>query len=146
MKVGKVLVFLANKLNGLDIEWLLGASGALMVWGVDVEPQDLDIFVSKNDVKKLRSVFEKYITNPLHEFDERGKNFLEFQMRIDGVDIEILELDFNPLDLVKVDFMGVQVPVNPLERELEYYKNRVGKKDRVPLIEKRLKELGKLVS
>ena len=122
---------------------MLGASGALMVWGVDIEPQDLDIFVSGSDVKKLGEMFKEYVTNPLHEYNENGKDYLEFQMKVDGVDIEILELDFSLKDLEKVDFKGVPIPVNPLKKELEHYRKRVGLKDRILLIEKRLSELSR---
>jgi len=140
-KVSNALVFLANNINENGISWMLGASGALMVWGVDIEPQDLDIFVSRNSVKELERIFKDYVTTPIHEYNENGKNFLEFQMKIDDIEIEILELDFNSRDLISLNFSGVRIPVNPLERELEHYKNRPGKKDRIPLIEKRLKEL-----
>ena len=140
-KLSRVLTDLANQLNNLNINWLLGASGALMVWGVNIEPQDLDIFVSQNDVKRLEPIFQRSIVNPIHEFDKNGKKFLEFQMKIDGVNIEILELNFSSEDLEKVNFKGILIPVNPLKKELEHYRKRVGTKDRVPLIEKRLLDI-----
>lgn len=140
-KVGEALVFLANTLNGKGISWMLGESGALMVWGVDIEPEDLDILVSRNEVIELEQIFKEYVTNPLHEYNENGKDYLEFQMKIGDIDIEIMELDFSNQGLVWLNFNGARIPVNPLEKELEHYKDRPGPKDRIPLIEKRLKEL-----
>jgi len=140
-KVTKTLVFVAEKINKKEIDWLLGASGALFVWGIKVIPQDLDIFVSADNVVNLKKVFKKYITRPLHYFHEGDKKYLEFQMKINGVEVEICELDFKKGDYVFVDFWGKKIPVNPLEKELEFYQKRPGRKDRVELIRKRLKEL-----
>lgn len=41
-RVHKTLKFVAEELNNQKIDWLLGASGALMVWGVDIVPYELD--------------------------------------------------------------------------------------------------------
>jgi hypothetical protein len=139
----KTLEFVAEELNKQNINWLLGASGALMVWGVDIVPYDLDIFTSKENVEKLSKVFSGYITNPLHDFMENGKNYLEFQMKINEVEVEICELDFSSKTLNKIDFNGTPIFVNSLENELQFYKARKGKEKVVVLIEKRLKEINK---
>lgn len=140
-RVAKALTFVAEEINEKEIDWLLGASGALFVWGVKIVPQDLDIFVSADNVVNLEKVFKKYITRPPHYFHEGNKKYLEFQMTINGVEVEICELDFKKEDYVLVDFGGKKIPVNPLEKELEFYQKRPGRKDRVELIKRRLKEL-----
>ncbi len=139
--IQKALFFLAEKFEEEKVPWLLGASGALMVWGVKVIPHDLDIFVSANDVRKLEKVFKDYVINPLHNFEDNNRNYLEFQMKIDNVEIEICELDIRNEELFFVDFQGRKIPVIPLEKELQFYENRSGKKERVRLIKERLKEL-----
>lgn len=142
--VNKALVFVADELNNRGINWLLGASGALMVWGVKIVPRDLDIFVSATDIAGLQKIFQKYVTNPLHNFEEGDKKYLEFQMRISEVEIEICELDFKNEEIVFIDFEDRKIPVNPLEKELEFYERRSGKKDRVELIKRRLAELSRV--
>jgi hypothetical protein len=136
-RVAKALIFVAEEINKKEINWLLGASGALFVWGVKIVPQDLDIFVSADNVVNLEKVFKKYITHPLHYFHEDNKKYLEFQMTINGVEVEICELNFKKEDCVLVDFGGKKIPVNPLEKELEFYQKRPGKKDRVASLSKK---------
>ena len=143
-KVHRTLKFVANKLNSQKIDWLLGASGALMVWSVDIVPYDLDIFTSVENVKKLSVVFSDYTTNPLHYFQEKDRDYLEFQMKINDVEVEICELDFSPDTLIKIPFENELIPVNPLENELGFYKARKGKEKVVALIERRLKEIKKV--
>lgn len=55
-------------------------------------------------------------------------------MRIFGVEIEICELDFRNEKIVLVNFESRKIPVNPLEKELEFYEKRSEKRDRVKLI------------
>lgn len=140
-KVSRALIFVADVLEKEGVSWLLGASGALFVWGIDVVPQDLDIFVSASDVIRLEKVFKKDLTNPLHYFQEGNKKYLEFQMKVYGLEVEICELDLKNNHHTLVDFERRKIPVNFLEEELEFYQNRSGKKDRIRLIKKRLKEL-----
>jgi hypothetical protein len=139
-RVLQALDFVAAELDRQKIPWLLGASGALMVWGVKVRPFDLDVFVGQDNVIKLEEAFRDYVINTLHNFNEGGRNYLEFQMKIFGVEIEICELDFGNEKFCFVDFQGRKIPVNPLEKELEFYQNRPGKEDLVGLIKERLKE------
>jgi hypothetical protein len=138
-----VLHRISKELTILNIKWLLGASGALMVWGVDIEPKDLDIYVSGADIEKLESFYIDNITNPLHEEHNNVNNHLEFQMNIDGVDIEIAEMNYSDSDLNKIRFNGDLIPVYLLEKELDMYRQRNDPKNRIPLIEKRLAELKK---
>jgi len=65
-QIGQVLHQISVDLNNSNINWLLGASGALMVWGIYVEPQDLDIYVSRENIEELEAIYKKYIVNPLH--------------------------------------------------------------------------------
>lgn len=85
MRIDKALTFVARELNQSGTPWRLFASGALMVWGVKIEPKDIDIFASKNNVIKLEKIFKKLVTNPIHTFTEEGREYLEFQMTFDGM-------------------------------------------------------------
>lgn len=140
MNIGKALIVVANKLNQLGIPWRLFASGALMVWGVEINPKDIDIFVSAKEVVSLEKIFKEYVVNPLHTFKEKDKEYLEFQMQIEGVEIEICELE-DLGKLVIVDFRGEKIPVAPLQEICDEYKVNSLFQDRLPLIEKRINEL-----
>lgn len=138
-KIIKTLSFLAITFEENNIPWLLGASGALMVHGVNIVPYDLDIFVSKDDVYKIAELLKDYIKNPVHDYLEGTRNFIECQLWINDMEIEICELgDINFDKLLLLDFNGIKIPVNPLEDELEFYKNRPGKENVVKLIEEKL--------
>ena len=136
-KVQKALVFIARKLNSLDIKWVLSASGSLMVYGIDIVPWDLDIFTSAENVKRLEKEFNKYVVNPLHYYDKVNQREIEFQMVVNDIEIEVCELE----DLGSpafINFKDIPIPVNSLEEELEFYKQRAGKENIVKLIEKKL--------
>lgn len=138
--VHKSLVFIANKLSSLKVRWVLGASGALMVHGIDIVPWDLDIFTDEKIVHLLAKEFKKYIIHPLHFFDKDNQKELEFQMKINDIEIEVCEpCNFSHLQLVK--FKNVFIPVNSLESELKFYRQRPGKERVVKLIEKKLSHL-----
>ncbi len=140
MNVSKSLLIVAKRLNQLGIPWRLFASGALMVWGVEINPKDLDIFVSAKDVVSLEKIFKEYVVNPLHTFKEKDKEYLEFQMQIDGVEIEICELE----DLGKIEFVdygGEKIPVAPLQEIRDEYRANSPFQDCLPLIQKRIDEL-----
>ena len=132
---------MADELKKLGVTWLLGASGALMVWGVKVVPRDLDILVKTGDLAKLEEAFKEEVTNPLQAYENNGKKFLKFKMEISGVQVEMIGRDIFGEEHILVDFQGKKIPVNPLERELEFYEKRPDKKDRIELIRERLKEM-----
>lgn len=137
-KVKEALSFLARELNSRKINWLLGASGALMVHGVEIVPFDLDIFTDKESVEKLASIFSKDTTDSIRGYLENGKTYLKFKMKINGVKVEIFELKMSEVHPVFIDFCGQKIPVNPLKKELDFYQKRQGKEKVVELIKNRL--------
>lgn len=136
----QALITVAHKLNELGVKWRLFASGAFYVWGVKVVPKDIDIFVTKEDILHLEKNFADYLTRPLHSFNEKGRECLEFQIRISNVEIEICEIE-NLGKNVPLDFHGETVWVAPLEAERDEYFRNSPFKDRLPLIDVRLKEI-----
>ena len=136
-KVHKALIFVAQRLNSLNIKWLLGASGSLMVHGVDIVPWDLDIFTSAEKVKLLEKEFKQYVINPLHYFDQKNQREIEFQMKINGIEVEVCEL-VNLGFPKPVLFQNTPVFVNPLKDELKFYEQRLGKEEVVRLIKEKL--------
>jgi len=127
-KIHKALLFVANKLNSLNIKWLLGASGALMVHGIDIIPKDIDILTTSENIKIIIKEFKPFIVN-LNEND--------LQLKVNGIEIEIIKL--NNLGSPKsISFRGASISVNTLKNELFYYKQRPGKEEVVKLIEEKL--------
>lgn len=110
---------IANILNKNDVNYIVGASCALLVHGVDVLPNDIDIIVDQKDLAKARSLLKNFVyevhTFPIHSDEVCSVN-------IDGIDIK----------------------VNKLEVEYKYYKQRQGESNevgkRIKLIEEKLKQ------
>lgn len=140
VNIHKALEFIAGELDKNRVNWFLGASAGLMVWGVDVVPNDVDIFVHPNDLKKLEKYFEKYVTDPLKTQGAERK-YLGFKIEVFGIQVEIIGIDISDRKLKEVNFKGRKIPVNPLEKELEFYQKRSKGKEKIELIKKRIEEL-----
>lgn len=110
-KVYKTLDIIAKKLNTLNIKWLLGGSGALMVHGVKINPWDLDIFTAPQNMETVKNEFRVYFVSE----DDEGMLLI-----IGDIEVEIIKL----VDLgspIKIEFQGNLFPVNTLEDELYFY-------------------------
>lgn len=129
-KIYKTLDFVAKKLNTLNIKWLLGASGALMVHGVKIAPWDLDILTPVENIKLLKDEFKEYFVSE----DEDG-----LLLKIGDIEVEIIKLDDlgNPTPTL---FQDNLIPVNFLEDELYFYEQRPGKENTIRLIKEKLNE------
>jgi len=127
-KVKATLTTIANILNSANIPWLLGGSGSLMVYGLDITPRDLDILTTFQNFPKLIS--------ELKQFQINSDN--DHQLLINGIEVEIIELTTlgTPQSVL---FEGSSIPVNPLKAELGFYHHRPGKEKIIQMIEDRLK-------
>lgn len=108
----------------------MGASGALMVYGIEIVPWDLDVITTPKNIE----IIEK----ELLEFKVDGEEDGNLQLKIGDIEVEIIVLPDigNPKP---VFFDGIAVPVNTLENELFYYRQRQGKEGVIKLIEEKLK-------
>lgn len=138
-KVISALGKISDLLNQKNIPWLLGASGSSMVQGVNIIPYDLDILVSKEDVVRIEKLFDKYLKNSVHNYTDETGTYIECQLEIDGIEIEILELNDlgNPQP---INFQGHTVYVNSLENELEEYKKKPNKQNVAKLVERAINQ------
>lgn len=129
-KIYKALDVVAKKFNSLNIKWLLGASGALMVHGVKIVPWDLDILTPSKNIDFLKNEFKDYFVSE----DEDG-----LLLKMNDIEVEIIKLEDlgNPTPTL---FQNNIIPVNSLENELYFYEQRPGKENTVRLIKERLNE------
>lgn len=127
-KIYKALDIVAKKLNTLNIKWLLGASGSLMVHGVKIVPWDLDVLTTPENIEVLKSEFKDYFVS------EDGDGLL---LRFGDIEVEVIKLNDlgNPTPKL---FQGNLIPVNTLENELFYYEQRPGKENTIRLIKEKL--------
>ncbi len=94
--------------------WLLGGSAGLLVNGVEVVPNDIDLVVE-------RGLREQAMVK-LGTRMRGGKDFV-----VNGVDGELIEFDIDRLKPVRISFEGVEVWANDLRDELLFYRKRKDK-------------------
>ncbi len=138
IKIKEVLFKLATELNSLNITWLLGGSGGLMVHGINIVPHDIDIFVEDKQIENVYQKFFQYTKEPLHSYLWKDEPFRKFKLLIDDIEIEIIELHQSRTKIQKIEFNQQLIPVSCLKDELEFYKSRPEKEATVKLIEEKL--------
>lgn len=109
---------IAKVLNENDINYIIGASCALLVHGFDVLPNDIDIIVDSNDLDRTKIILQDY-----------------------HYEIHTFPININEICEVYID--GIKVRVNKLEAEYKYYLKRKGESEkvdnRIRMIEEKLK-------
>jgi hypothetical protein len=107
----------AEILNINNINYIIGASSALLMHGLEVLPNDLDIVVDSDDLDKTKKILA-------------------------GYDYEIHTFPIHNDEVCEIDMDGVKVKVNKLEAEYKYYLKRKGESEkvdtRIKMIEEKL--------
>ncbi|KUK77367.1 MAG: hypothetical protein XD93_0368 [candidate division WS6 bacterium 34_10] len=105
------LKYLTDLLRENNIKYYLSASGLNYVQGSNIYPYDIDMFVSKDSVKKAFSLLEDYKTSNLHFWEEDGKKLLEFQGIYNETPFEICEWEEEPTELKTVEFKDILISI-----------------------------------
>lgn len=134
------IVLIASMMNEAKIEYIVGGSGALLVHGVDVVPNDIDVLVGASSYMKARGLLSSYAL-----YNSEGN----FAFKIGNVPGELIEIVLNSDEMVDVVVNGVPVKVNRLEDELVFYRRRTDKVEqnahKIRLIEEFLLKRGQEV-
>ena len=123
---------IAEKLNSLDITWGVGGSYLLMIYELIKEPNDLDLWISPNDMRKIRSYFSNYIEIPTEVLlpPELHYKILYRDIEVDFVacfKVKPNQYDFeyniNPNNIKKIKTIsGIELPCTYLEDWYIVYK------------------------
>jgi len=150
-----VLSYIANKINGKNITWAVGASVLLHHHNLVENPRDIDILVTEEDVEILKRVLSELGEQVMIESKKPylTKYFCNFV--IDGVEVDVMgafriehekgiyELEFDKNSIVSYENInGVEVPFSSLEDWYVLYQLMPGREMKVALIEEALKEKG----
>ncbi|MFA4826997.1 MAG: NUDIX domain-containing protein [Candidatus Shapirobacteria bacterium] len=129
-KIHQTLVFIAQKLNSINVPWILSSSGALMIHGIDIVPWDLDILTTPENFGKIAKEFEKFIVSTEADW---------LKLQINVIEVEVLAIKdlSTPATIL---FQNIPIPVNSLQTELHFYQNRPGKAQTVKLIKEKLSQ------
>lgn len=114
---------IGEKLQRKDIKWLIGGSGSLLVHGLDVMPNDIDLVVDINDYEKAKLILEDIIIGNTIVDGHKLKTHL----KIGDVLGDLLAYDIDSSKLVKINFYGVGIFVHQLQVEYDYYMARTDK-------------------
>jgi len=140
----KALRTICEKLEGADVNWVLGGSTNLALQRVDISPRDIDILTDKEGAFIIERLLKDYqIKRVRFTRSERIASYLG-TFRVEGVEVEVMgELQIKtakgwtkPLKpsqkkILKTE--GMKIPANPLEIELKAYRS-LGRMDRVQKI------------
>ena len=135
--LNNTLIKIQNKLYD-KVLWIVGGSGALLIHGLDVTPNDIDIIVDKKHYKKALKLMKPYIINDVGGTNHSDKKHFV----IDGIEGEILCFSLNKENIDYRTFENTVFPVNKLEIEYGFYAKRTDKKEanqlKMKLIEQEL--------
>ena len=137
-KIIEVIKIIGSKLNGKKVKWLIGGSGSLLVHGLDVVPNDIDVVVDPENYNEVKTIFKDILVNGIKTDGSTMK--IPFKVNDIKGDLQAYSIDNNLLTKVNID--GVIIFVHKLQVEYNFYKARTDKidfnKKRVELIEKAL--------
>jgi hypothetical protein len=150
----KALLEFVKRLEGTNIDWWLTGSCAACIRGIPLNPHDVDIMISSEDVEKLSEIFVDCIIEPIMDTEgwvtkDFGVIFLHARIDIasdpQGCLDEPEPADCGPYakaNLEKVMWKGYEIKVPPLHLQLNVNKRR-GRFDRAELIQGHIDTMGK---
>ena len=139
--IATALKKISHMLQGHDVEWLVVGTASLATQGVDLQPGDIDIITTKDDVFKISKILKKYEIKPV-EFG-RTPLFESYMgvYEIDGVKVEVMgdfrekrgnewvSLNERLLSPVIIEIDGIPIPVSSLKDQIESYEKLGRPKD-----------------
>jgi hypothetical protein len=135
-----------NKLKDTNVNWALFGSMNLLLQGLPVEPNDIDVLTDDKGAYEMEKLLSEYSTKKV-KYCSDGKVTSHFgALGIDGVKAEIvgdytsnkdMKLIFDMNDKIMVNFEGMLIPCMPLEKELAAY-DKEERSERVKMIQQYL--------
>lgn len=105
------LKYITEVLHKNNITYYLSSSGLHYILGQEVYPYDIDIFMSKEDVKRVYKLLTKYKVSNLHYWEEDSKKLIEFQGMYNDIPFEICEWEKEPEELKEVEYKGMMINI-----------------------------------
>lgn len=121
----EVIKKIAVLLNTNKINYIIGSSCSLLLHGIDVLPNDLDIVVDPSDLNKVKLLLKSYFQNN--------------RLDIDGLECEISPRPINKDLTIDIYIDSLPIKVHKLEHEYKYYKQREDQSEKVKI---RIKLIG----
>jgi len=133
------LLNIAKKLNDNKIKWFLSGSVAAKVYGVEINPKDINIVVDLKDLEKIQDLFKNEIIIPVERCDDwiaKGYGTMYDEIPVDFVFDISEELDspepidcgpyaWNHLNEIKIKEQIIPLPDLNLLYNINKRRNRV---------------------
>ena len=139
----KALDLFIPEMRKTGVDWYINGSVAMALWGIDVEPKDVNIIVPNySDFDKVREHFYKLAIRPIERCDNwvmsgLGTIFMEATI---GLAFHNKELEpYEMSELGKIEYNDENIYASSLEmlrQDNDFY----GRPERVKLIEERMDE------
>lgn len=137
-KIIEAIKIVGSRLNKQNIKWLVGGSGSLLVHGLEVIPNDIDIAVNQENYEEAKTILKDIIAGKTETIEDTKKT----PFKVNNIEGDLLAFDIDDSLLTTVNIDGVTVFAHRLEVEYEFYKARTDKleanRKKVELIEKAL--------
>jgi hypothetical protein len=140
-EVTKVLLLIIEELSNTNIEWMLTGSTNLFIQGIKITAKDIDIVSTKEDLFRIEEIFSSYsIKNITYNESEKYRSWFG-RLIIDKIQVDLMaELEYCPSkgnwiksdsfqNKIEIAFNKYQILVNPLEHEIEFYREMNRKND-----------------
>ena len=139
-----VIKFIFEKIKDKNIRWAIIGSTNMVLQGIDVSPNDLDITTNPADLKIFEQEFKEYIIEPISKkppLKNRLSEFYEMNLRIKGIKVQIIggydnDIYFSKVKDSRILFVkldDVSIPCLSLEAEAKAY-SEINRKDKTKLI------------
>ena len=144
----QALKTVTEKLQNNNIQYTIIGTTSLALQGINVKPNDIDIIISLNNLKKAKDIFSEY--NP--SIIEKVKSSIEepaweIKMQIQGIEVQIIaekqtgiylrKLTKNNKTTIKLD--NLKLSCFTLEAEAQAYQD-IGRSEKAQLIREFLGE------
>ncbi|MGC9779419.1 MAG: hypothetical protein HZR80_09280 [Candidatus Heimdallarchaeota archaeon] len=140
-QVTKVLLQILEKLAEIKLDWVLVGSTNLFVQGVNILAKDIDIVSTQKDILEIEEIFKSYsIKKVVYSESEKYRSWFG-RLVIDNIQVDLMaDIEYKAPNGVSKKFITIdkyEIPVNPLENELNFYKKLKRKNDvlKIRLIE-----------
>ncbi|HEU5141113.1 MAG TPA: hypothetical protein VFT51_14150 [Bacillales bacterium] len=145
--VKTTLIEIYHRLQGTEIRWALTGSMAFAIQGIPLRPNDIDIQTDRNGAFAIEELFKPNMTRPVRFSEARRIRSYFGEFYLNDVKVEIMgdiqkrqnvEKWEAPISLpeiiVEVPYHGLNVPVLPLDYEIQSYRN-MGRQKRADQLE-----------
>lgn len=146
---------IGKKLNDNQILWAVGASILLVQHGMADAPNDIDIFVSLQDIKKADRILQSMGQKKSREKTDDYETRYFYEYTIHSIDLDVMaglairhesgvfEYLFDQQSITQSFlFQGVEIPFTSLEDWYVLYQLIPGRESKVRMLEDRLTAMG----